>query len=262
MSNHLTAIAGSNDVAATTTAVSNRIAERRPLIKGALTFFSIKESEGNAARDLVDIERYSRPNHIREAIEKGELVLAAHRSMIGDLSAALVPVTLKDIAVETGDLVLAFPGRDDLAEFTQLLFDHILIEHPLRLVLVVACHHLRCTRKFRPAIAEVLEEIAETVSRLRGIKSFANLEANLDKARAHLLRIEAERATTPPTEMPKQKPPTAPPKAPPISRADYLQQKELQRQEEEADAKAAEAKTEAAPAGLFEEQSEPQAHAR
>jgi hypothetical protein len=73
--------------------------------------------------------------------------------------------------------------------------------------------------------------------------------------------------STPPTEMPEQKPPTAPPKAaeritsgPHMTRADYLRQRV--RQEEEAAAKAAKAKAEAAPAGLFEEESEPRAHAR
>jgi hypothetical protein len=73
--------------------------------------------------------------------------------------------------------------------------------------------------------------------------------------------------STPPIEMPEQKPPTAPRKAAEpvtsgmrMTRPEWL--RSLKRQEEEVAGKAAKAKAEAAPAGLFEEESEPQAHAR
>jgi hypothetical protein len=156
--------------------------------------------------------------------------------------------------VEVYDLMLAFPGKDDRAEFTSLLFDHIALKHPSRIVLAAACHRLRCISKFRPAISEVLEQLEEVGYSFRYLKLFANLEVNLDKARAHLLRIEAQRAIAPPAKMPEQKPPTAPPR----SRIDYLKQTELQRRKEE-EARVAKARTEAAAAGLFEEESEPQA---
>jgi hypothetical protein len=192
MSNDLTAATGSNGVATTT--ASNRIADRRRLTKVALTFFSIRQSERDLANELEDIGRNRRPDIIRKTIDEGDAMLAAHRSAIGDLCAALVPVTQKDIAIEIGDLMLAFPGKDDLREFIPLLFDHIMVEHPSRLVLAAACHRLRCTKKFRPTIAEVLEQLAEAVSRFRGIEPFANLIANLDKARTHLAEMEAEHA--------------------------------------------------------------------
>jgi hypothetical protein len=89
--------------------------------------------------------------------------------------------------------MLAFPGKDDLAGFIPLLFEHIMVEQPTRLELAAACHCLRCTKKFRPAISEVLEELTE-VAFLRRIEPFAKLEANLDKARAYLAEMEAERA--------------------------------------------------------------------
>src|SRR5258705_13196448 len=97
------------------------------------------------------------------------LVLAAHRFAINDLRAALVPVTQKDIAVEIADLMLAFPGKDDLTEFIPLLFEHIMVEQPTRLELAAACHRLRCTKKFRPAISEVFEELTEVAYRFGGI---------------------------------------------------------------------------------------------
>jgi hypothetical protein len=201
MSNDLTATAGSNGVATST--ASNRIAERRRLTAAAVMFFSIRQSEMDLARGLEDVWRNRRPDIIRKTIDEGDAMLAAHRSAIGDLRAALVPVTQKDIAIEIGDLMLAFPGKDDLREFIPQLFDHIMVEHPSRLVLAAACHRLRCTKKFRPTIAEVLEELAEMVSRFRHIEPFANLEENLDKARAHLPRIEAERAAERAAELAK-----------------------------------------------------------
>jgi hypothetical protein len=224
MSNDLTATTGSNGVA-TTTAASNRIAERRRLTAAAVMFFSIRESEMELAHGLVDTELDHRwPDIIRRRIDRGEAILAAHRSAIGDLRAALVPVTQKDIAVEVTDLMLAFPCRDDLAEFTSLLFDHILVEHPSRFVLAAACHRLRCTSKFRPAISEVLEKLAEVASRFRGIEPFANLEENLDKARAYLAEMEAKPIRDPQPEVRSglQTP-----------RADWLRQQNLKRQEEE-----------------------------
>jgi hypothetical protein len=158
----------------------SRVPERRRLTNAVVTLLSIGNSgeEMLLARELADIERCrGRPDIIRETIEKGDVVHAAHRSAINDLCAALVPVTQKDIAVEIADLMLAFPGKDDLAEFIPLLFEHIMVEHPSRLVLAGACHHLRCTKKFRPAISEVLEELTEFASRFRGIEPFANLKA-------------------------------------------------------------------------------------
>ena len=178
----------------------SRVPERRRLTNVVVTFLSIGNSgeEMLLARELADIERCiercrGRPDIIREMIEKGDVVLAAHRSAINDLGAALVPVTQKDIAVEIADLMLAFPGKDDLAEFIPLLFEHIMVEQPTRLELAAACHRLRCTKKFRPAISEVLGELTE-VAFLRRIEPFAKLEANLDKARAYLAEMEAERA--------------------------------------------------------------------
>jgi hypothetical protein len=172
----------------------SRVPERRRLTNVVVTFLSIGNSgeEMLLARELADIERCiercrGRPDIIREMIEKGDVVLAAHRSAINDLSAALVPVKQKDIAVEIADLMLAFPGKDDLAEFIPL------VEQPTRLELAAACHCLRCNKKFRPAISEVLEELTE-VAFLRRIEPFAKLEANLDKARAYLAEMEAERA--------------------------------------------------------------------
>jgi hypothetical protein len=194
----------------------SRVPERRRLTNAVVTLFSIGNSgeEMLLARELADIERYRgviRPfaswaagrDIIRKTIERGDVVLAAHRSTINDLCAALVPVTQKDIAVEIADLMLAFPGKDDLAEFIPLLFEHIVVEQPTRLELAAACHRLRCTRKFRPAISEVLEELAEVASRFRGIEPFANLEANLDKARAYLAEMEAERAAERAAELAK-----------------------------------------------------------
>jgi hypothetical protein len=187
-------------------AAPSRVPERRRLTNAVVTLLSIGNSgeEMVLARELANIERCSdRPDIIRETIEKGDVVLAAYRSVINDLCAALVPVTQKDIAVEIADLMLAFPGKDDLAEFIPLLFEHIMVEHPSRLVLAGACHRLRCTKKFRPAISEVLEELTEVASRFRGIKPFANLKANLDKARAYLAEMEAKRAAERAAELAK-----------------------------------------------------------
>jgi hypothetical protein len=187
-------------------AAPSRVPERRRLTNAVVTLLSIGNSgeEMVLARELANIERCSdRPDIIRETIEKGDVVLAAHRSAINDLSAALVPVTQKDIAVEIADLMLAFPGKDDLAEFIPLLFEHIMVEHPSRLVLAGACHRLRCTKKFRPAISEVLEELTEVASRFRSIKPFANLKANLDKARAYLAEMEAKGAAERAAELAK-----------------------------------------------------------
>jgi hypothetical protein len=192
MSNDITTN-GPNGVATT----SNRIAERRQLTKVAVTLFSIGSNgeEMLLARGLVDIKDYGgRPDKVREVIERGEAALAAHRPAINDLPAALVPVTPKDIAVEIGDLMLAFPGKDHLDEFVPLLFEHIMVKHPSRLVLAAACHRLRCTKKFRPAISEVLEELDEVAFQFRNIQPFVQLEANLEKARAYLVELEAERA--------------------------------------------------------------------
>jgi hypothetical protein len=183
----------------------SRVAERRRLTKAVVTLLSIGNSgeEMLLARELADIERCrGGPDIIRETIEKGDLVLAAHRTVINDLCDAFVPVTQKDIAVEIADLMLAFPGKDDLAELMPLLFEHIMVEQPTRLELAAACHRLRCTKKFRPAIAEVLEELTE-VAFLRRMEPFAKLEANLDTARAHLAKMEAERAAERAAELAK-----------------------------------------------------------
>jgi hypothetical protein len=226
MSNDI-ATTGSNGVPATTT-TSKRIAERRRLTAVAVTFFSIEQgehSEIHLAYELHHIERCDRPDSIRNTIDKGEAMLAAYRSSIDDLHAALVPATLKDIAVEVYDLMLAFPGKDDRAEFTSLLFEHIALEHPSRIVLAAACHRLRCTSKFRPAISEVLEQLAEVGSSFRYLKLFVNLEANLDKARAHLAKIETKLIQGPQPQASSGRHNT---------RADYLRQTELHRQKEEA----------------------------
>jgi hypothetical protein len=114
--------------------------------------------------------------------------------MISTLCASLAPATQKDIAVEIADLMLAFPGKDDLSEFIPLLFEHIVVQQPTRLELAAACYRLRCTKKFRPTISEVLDELVAVAFQFRGIEPFAQLEANLDKARAQLVEMGAKRA--------------------------------------------------------------------
>ena len=203
----------------------SRVPERRRLTNAVVTLFSIGNSgeEMLLARELADIERCrGRPDIIRKTIEKGDVVLAAHRSAINDLGATLVPVTQKDIAVEIADLMLAFPGKDDLAEFIPLLFEHIMVEQPTRLELAAACHRLRCTKKFRPAISEVLEELTE-VAFLRRIEPFAKLEANLDKARAYLAEMEAERAAERAAELAKPRFVVQPPRFPGLRYRSHFQ---------------------------------------
>jgi hypothetical protein len=84
----------SNHIATTTTTTTpDRVSERRRLTAVAVTFFSIEQGEHSKihlAYELHQIERCDRPDSIRNAIDEGEAMLAAHRSAIGDLSAALV----------------------------------------------------------------------------------------------------------------------------------------------------------------------------
>jgi hypothetical protein len=111
--------------------------------------------------------RYAREAELQEALAAAVSLLAKRnfRALVASLDSAIEPASITDIKREVALLLAAYPSKDDLAPFAQLLVAEIASDPPSRLILAAACRKLRRTSKFRPSIAEVLELLKEERSR-------------------------------------------------------------------------------------------------
>ncbi len=99
------------------------------------------------------------------------------------------PAGERIVRMEISKLVGAFPNAPnaDLRPFGALLVEDVISKNPSRYAIAAACRKLRQTRKFLPAISEVLEAIEDaerTINYAR--KSLEELPARIRDASAEL----------------------------------------------------------------------------
>lgn len=120
---------------------------------------------------LIDAERLGRQEQA-DVVREAEMLLAAVSAAPEAIARAQRPATAKEIAVNLGMLLKAFPnsGRDDVRAFGDMLIADVRDEGPSIAAVVRGCAKLRRTAKFLPVIAEVLEAIREVDDGIRAAR--------------------------------------------------------------------------------------------
>lgn len=152
-----------------------------------------------AARKLVKYPGQTEIDHLRDDIERGAAMLA--NALFQALTAELAPfvktATVAQVKYETAKLLAAFPTKNDLTAFTPLLMEEIVSEQPSWLVLAMACRELWRNSKFRPTIAEVLDELADVKWEVREVGQMMRLPKIVAALEQHLAEVERLRPPKP-----------------------------------------------------------------
>jgi hypothetical protein len=123
----------------------------------------------------------------RRVVAMAEPILASpeYKALVSVLEPAVELATLAQIKREIGGLIACFPSQADVSVFVAFAVEEVATELPTVYALVAACRELRCTKTFRPSIAEILEAlqakqgsgiryIVEIVDEIQSMRSIAS----------------------------------------------------------------------------------------